>query len=254
MIHIKSKHQRQLMAKTGSLLNSLFLHMIEYVKAGMSTGHVDQYAEECMKRLGLKSKAKGYKTYKHATCICLNEEVVHGVPSYDRMIKQGDLITLDICASHNNWCADMARTWVVDAAPTAEQQHLIDAGWRSLNAGIAAMRDGNKLGDISCAIERELKKAQCGIVREFAGHGIGKDMHEDPDVLNYGKAGSGMTLRPGLALAVEPMITAGEEDIVILSDGWTAITADKSLSLHVEDTVIVTEEGPWIITDPERKV
>jgi methionyl aminopeptidase len=200
-----------------------------------------------MKKAGLRSRCKGYMGYRHVSCISINHEIVHGVPKKDTYIKHGDLVTVDICADWKGYCADMARSFFVGDAVGAKKE-IVNVAQSALDAGIAKTRKGNRVGDISAAIQHEIERYEYAIIRDFSGHGIGKKMHEDPEILNYGKAGTGPVIRPGMVFAIEPMIAAGRDRVHITADGWTAETADASLAAHVEDTVVVTEKEPQIVT------
>lgn len=247
MIKIKNKASLQKMETAGKLLVEVFDEIALLVTPGRTTFEIDDAIETLIKNKGLTSRTKGYMGYQHASCISINDEVVHGVPSAHKVLKNGDLVKIDVCASWREYCADMARTFYVGTIPVSVQR-LIDNAQKALNKGIEQVRVGNRLGDISAAIQDEIEKEGFGIVRDFAGHGIGKQMHEDPEVLNYGKKGEGAKLQVGMAFAIEPMITMGKHDVFVDHDGWTVRTADKSLAAHVEDTVVVTESGPKILT------
>jgi len=248
MISIKNKLSIQKMEVAGGLLSEILQAIGSMIKPGVSTAELDRWIEGELLARGLKSKTKGYMGYKHASCISVNDEVVHGVPSDKKILKSGDLVKVDVCASWNGYCADMARAFFVGEATDERHRKLIEVAQSALDKGIAQARAGNKLSDISAAIQQEVEKHGFGVIRDFAGHGIGKQMHEDPEVLNYGKAGNGPVLRPGMALALEPMITLGHYDVYVTKDEWTVKTVDKSLAAHVEDTVIITEHEPKITT------
>jgi methionyl aminopeptidase len=247
VIVIKNKASIRKMEQAGALLAELFKQLSQLVKPGISTLDLDRAIEAYLKANGLESRTKGYMGYKHASCISVNDVVVHGVPSDANILKDGDLVKIDVCASWKGYCADMARSFYVGTMP-AEVSRFVENAQRALNKGIAQARPGKRLGDISAAIQKEIEAGGYGIIRDFAGHGIGKQMHEEPEVLNYGFAGKGPILRPGMAFAIEPMITMGTHEVFITDDGWTVKTADKSLAAHVEDTVVITENGPKIIT------
>lgn len=247
MITIKNKASIEKMSRAGILLLEVFDAIKPFIKPGISTAEIDSIAENEIKKRNLVSKCKGYHGYKHVSCISVNDEVVHGVPSERKILRSGDLVKVDICVSWNGYCADMARPYVVDAVD-ASTMKFISVAQEALNKGIAAARAGNRLTDISAAIQKEVESHGYGVVRDFAGHGIGKHMHEDPEILNYGKPGRGPILRPGMTFAIEPMITLGKYDVFITEDGWTVKTADKSLAMHVEDTVLITESDPVILT------
>jgi len=235
------------MRTAGKLLAQLFVELDQVIVSGKSTLEIDAYIASYLQAHDLVSQSKGYAGYRHVSCISINDEVVHGVPSSERKVREGDIVKVDVCASWNGYCADMARTFFVGDV-SADAKALVGAAYRSLDAGIEKAVPGAKLTDISAAIQREVEKAGFSVVRDFAGHGIGKKMHEEPEILNYGKPGRGPVIREGMAFAIEPMITQGRYDVYVESDGWTAKTVDKSLAAHVEDTVVVTSSGPQIVT------
>lgn len=235
------------MEQAGQLLVEIFQEIAPLVKSGVSTLELDTAIAKLLKQKGLVSRTKGYMGYQHVSCISVNDEVVHGVPSADKKLRDGDLVKIDVCAAWRGYCADMARSFYVGAMPK-EIVRLIANAQRALDKGIEQARPGKTLGDISAAIQAEIEKEGFGIVREFAGHGIGKQMHEEPEILNYGDAGKGPKLRPGMAFAIEPMITIGNHDVFVADDGWTVKTVDKSVAAHVEDTVVVTEDEPKVLT------
>ena len=247
MIVIKNKDAIRKMEQAGKLLVEIFDEISSFVKPGIATLEIDKKIDQLIRQKGLISRTKGYMGYRHASCISVNDEVVHGVPCEYKVLKQGDIVKIDVCASWKGYCADMARSYFIGNVPDTLKQFIANAQ-KALDKGIACARPGNRLGDISAAIQREIEKGGYGIVREFAGHGIGKKMHEDPEVLNYGNSGEGPVLRPGMAFAIEPMTTMGKEGVYVESDGWTVKTVDKSLAAHVEDTVVVTENEPKILT------
>ena len=247
MIKIKNKASLQKMETAGKLLVEIFDDITSLIAPGQTALEIDRVIEQLIQKKGLVSKTKGYMGYKHASCISINDEVVHGVPSDQKVLKDGDLIKIDVCASWRGYCADMARSFYVGSVPESVQR-LVANAQRALNKGIEQACVGNSLGDISAAIQCEIEKEGFGIVRDFAGHGIGKQMHEEPEILNYGQKGKGAKLQAGMAFAIEPMITMGKHEVFVDHDGWTVKTADKSLAAHVEDTVVVTENGPKILT------
>ena len=247
MIVIKNKASLQKMSTAGQLLNEIFREIVSEIRSGVSTLELDQLIARLIKEKGLSSKTMGYMGYCHSSCISLNDEVVHGVPSAKKILKDGDLVKVDICVSWKGHCADMARAFYVGTMPE-DVKRFVHNAQRALKKGIDQARPGNKLSDISAAIQEEIEKEGYGIVREFAGHGIGKQMHEDPEILNFGEPGQGPTLQPGMTFAIEPMITMGKHDVYICKDGWTVKTVDKSLAMHVEDTVVVTNGEPKILT------
>lgn len=247
MITIKNADAINKMHIAGNLLAKMFASLEMVISSGMSTFEIDAWIENYIKNNNMISCTKGFMTYRHSSCISLNDEVVHGIPSAKKYLKDGDLVKVDVCASYNGYCADMARCFFVNEVSN-EMINLVEVARLALECGIAKAKPGNCLSDISHAIETEVKKYGYGIVREFAGHGIGKKMHEDPEILNYGAPGKGPIVKEGMAFAIEPMITLGKHNVLIDEDGWTVRTADGSLAAHVEDTVIVMEKGPMIIT------
>lgn len=247
MISIKNSNAIENMRIAGNLLAQMFVILESKIVPGLTTHDIDSLIEDYINKNELVSCSKGYMGYKHSSCISLNDEVVHGVPSLKREIKDGDLVKVDVCVSYKGFCADMARCFFMkDVAP--EVVEMVQAAKLALDKGIDKARPGNRLTDISFAIETEIKNYGYGIVREFAGHGIGAKMHEDPEILNYGSPGRGPVIKVGMAFAIEPMITLGKHNILIEKDGWTVRTVDGKFAAHVEDTVIVMEEGPMIIT------
>ena len=248
MIIIKNQLSIRKMEEAGKRLGAIFQHMAERIVSGVSAHELDLWIAEQIRASDMTSKVKGYMGYRHVSCISINDEVVHGVPTKEKIFARGDLVKVDVCAAWNGYCADMARTFFVDSVRTEEQERLVAAAQRALYKGIEKARPGARLSDISAAIQKEVEQCGYGVVRDFAGHGIGKQMHEDPEILNYGDPGNGPVLRPGMAFAIEPMITMGRYDVYVTDDGWTVKTRDKSLAVHVEDTVIVTEGDPRVMT------
>ncbi len=247
MITIKNKVALAKMERAGAFLVEILKEVKAMIRPGVSTLEIDQLIEDFIKTNGLLSKTKGYMGYRHSSCISVNDEVVHGVPSAHKKLKDGDLVKVDICISWRGYCADTARGFYVGDAP-AEIKRLMASSQEALDAGIAQARPGNKLSDISAAIQRSIEKNGFGVVRDFAGHGIGKKMHEDPEVLNYGEPNKGPVLRPGMTFAIEPMLTMGSHEVYVCDDGWTVKTIDKSLAMHLEDTIAITDGEPKILT------
>ena len=253
MILIKNKMAFTKMETAGQLLASIFEDIKIVITPGISTYEIDSWFAQQLKSKGLTSEMKGYAGYKYVTCVSLNDEVVHGVPSKHKVLQSKDLVKIDVCASWKGYCADMARCFFVDEPTSAQAEKLVMIAQASLDKGIAQAVPGNRLGDISAAIQKEVENNGFGVVRDFAGHGIGKSMHEEPELLNYGFAGQGPVLRDGMAIALEPMITVGSYEVYVTEDEWTVKTEDKSLAAHVEDTVFITAQGPKILTRLESK-
>lgn len=251
MISIKNKVALRKMETAGQFLAEICEEVKPLLVVGFTTLQIDDFIAKQIVKKGLVSSTKGYMGYRHHSCISLNDEVVHGVPSKDKVLASGDLVKVDVCASWQGYCADMARCYFVEKEES-DAKKLVEAAQKSLDAGIARMQVGGRLGDISAAIQSVVEAKGFGVVRDFAGHGIGKRMHEEPEILNYGKAGSGPLLQVGMAFALEPMITAGNYQVYITQDGWTVKTKDKSLAAHVEDTVVLTDNGPKVLTRLEN--
>lgn len=250
---IKSKDAIFKMQTAGKLLAEIFEMVPSIIKPGVTTLMIDQWIATQLKKNDLVSQSKGYMGYQHVSCISVNQVVVHGVPSSQVVLQKNDLVKVDVCAAWKGYCADMARAYLVDVQkPTQEMQKFITTAELALQAGIAQAVEGNRLFDISYAIQQVTEQQGYGIVRDFAGHGIGKRMHEEPDVPNFGKKGTGMVLKAGMTFAIEPMITMGHYDVFILEDKWTVQTVDQSLAMHVEDTILITKNGPEILTRLQR--
>jgi methionyl aminopeptidase len=246
MITIKNKQAIRKMYTAGQLLVEIFDKIDPLIQPGVSTQELDAWITRQLVEKGLTSECKGYAGYQHVSCISLNDEVVHGIPS-QQVLAAGDLVKIDVCASWKGYCADLARCFFVGEG-SEKMKQLVAVAQSSLDKGIEQARSGNHLSDISAAVQQEVEKHGFGVVRDFAGHGIGKKMHEAPEILNYGKPGEGPVLRVGMALAIEPMITAGDYRVYITDDGWTVRTVDGSWAAHVEDTVVILENGPYILT------
>jgi len=223
------------------------------IRPGVSTAELNQAAEDVIVSRGARPAFKGYRgshadivPFPGTLCTSVNEVVVHGIPNRKPLVD-GDILSVDIGLFYKGYAADMAKTYAVGTV-SAKVQALLDATEHSLYAGIEAAQPGNRLGDVAAAIQRTVEAAGFWVVREFVGHGIGSSFHESPDVPNYGRAGTGPRLRPGLVLAIEPMVTQSQTDVKILDDGWTAPTTNGSLAAHFEHTVAITEAGPRVLT------
>lgn len=247
MITIKNESAISRMVQAGALLAAMFEQLPHILEPGKSTAAIDAWIDTYLRAHNLVSSTRGYMGYKHVSCISINDEVVHGMPHAERILKEQDLVKVDVCASFNGYCADMARSFFIEVA-SDEARKLVDVAQNALDKGIQQVQEGERLSNISAAIQKEVESNGYGVVREFAGHGIGKKMHEDPEILNYGRPGCGPVMRSGMAFAIEPMITLGNHKIYVAHDGWTVKTVDKSLAAHVEDTVVVTKHGPKILT------
>ncbi len=247
MIHLKSDQEINAMRKSGKIVAQILEEIIAMVKPGISTQDIDRFAEGRIKDLGAKPAFKGYNGFPAVICISVNEEVVHGIPSAKRVLKDGDIVGLDFGVIVDGWYGDSARTIPVGKISN-DAQKLIDVTRESLFRGIAACKDGNRVFDIGHAVQNYVESFGFSVVREFVGHGIGRALHEDPQIPNFGPQGKGPVLKKGMVVAIEPMINAGGHEVKVLKDGWTAVTVDRSLSAHFEHTVAITENGPEILT------
>jgi methionyl aminopeptidase len=247
MILIKSPQEIEAMRRAGAVVARFFEEVAPLIVPGVATGDLEDFADCYIRRSGVKSAFKGYMGYPAHLCTSLNDEVVHGIPSKERVVREGDILSIDFGVVKDGFYGDAARTFGVGSIDP-ESARLMMITEKSLFAGIEAARPGNRLGDISNAVQTLVETAGFSIVRDFVGHGIGRAMHEPPSVPNHGREGSGLRLKPGMVLAIEPMVNAGGAAVRMLDDGWTVVTADASLSAHVEHTVAVTEDGPRILT------
>ncbi len=224
--------------------------MKEVVKPGITTMDIAEDADHMARTLGVVPAFKGYNGYPAVICVSVNEEVVHGIPSRSRVLKDGDIVGLDFGALHNGFYADAAVTLSVGET-LPETLRLLEVTRDALYIGIEAAIVGNRIGDISHAVQSHVEKNGLSVVKVFVGHGIGRNLHEEPQVPNYGDSQWGVRLKKGMTLAIEPMVNAGSDDVRVLDDGWTAVTSDGSLSAHFEHTIAVTENGPKILTIDE---
>ncbi len=247
MIIIKNKKAINKMRVAGRLLAKIMSDVSNIMKPGTDTLEIDNFIEKKMVLAGLKPECKGYSGYKYATCISLNDVVIHGIPSKEAVLSDGDLIKIDVVGSYENYCVDMTRCFLVGDV-SGKIRSLVSVTQNALDAGIAEIALGKSLSNISSRIQEEVEKGGFGIVRDFAGHGIGKFMHEDPEIPNYGKPGVGPVLQAGMTFAIEPMVTEGSYKVRVDKDGWTVKTLDGGVAGHIEDTVLVTEDGPEVLT------
>ena len=254
MVTIKSKKEIELMREACKVVATLYKELEEKIKPGMTTYELDQLAEKIMRNLGATPAEKGYNPgikgvppYPASTCISINDEVIHGVPSKHRVIKDGDIVSVDTVALKNGFNGDAARTFIIGNVPN-ETKRLVDVTKQAFFEGLKYAKPGYRIGDISHAIGEYVASQGYSVVREFQGHGIGRSMHEDPGIPNYGKAGRGIRIEPGMTLAIEPMVIQGKHNILELDDGWTIITEDGSLAAHYENTILITEKEPEILT------
>lgn len=247
---IKRPEEIARMRHAGQILVALLDRLEDALGPGVTTAELDAIAVDLIRDAGAVSSFKGYGSnppFPGTICASLNDEVVHGIPSSRRRMQDGDLIGIDVGCIFEGWHADCARTFAVGTVEPTEIE-LINRTREALSAGIRAAVPGNRLGDIGAAIEAVANAHGYGIVRPFVGHGIGTSMHEEPNVPNYGRPGTGMRLEPGMCLAIEPMFNLGGDDVRLLDDGWTVVTADGSRSAHFEDTIVIGSEGPERLT------
>ena len=253
MITFKSDRDLAKMRRAGLIVADILKLMRDMVKPGIDTLTLDEAAENLVIRSGAKPAFKGYKVpwipvpFPGTICASVNEEVVHGIPSRDRILQEGDIISIDTGASLDGYFGDAACTFAVEAI-SESRQRLLDITLASLHSGMAAVKPGATIGDVGFAVERVVTPAGFGLVRDYAGHGIGRKLHEAPQVPNFGKPGSGVTLKSRMTFCVEPMVMSGAEDVKSLSDGWTVVTADGSDAAHFENSLLVTENGVEILT------
>ena len=254
MVTIKSKREIELMKEACKVVALTYEKLEKEIKPGMTTYELDQIAEKTMRSLGAIPAEKGYDSgirgvpkFPASICVSINDEVIHGIPSKNRIIKDGDVVSIDTVALKDGFNGDAARTFIVGKA-SKEAQRLVDVTKQAFFEGIKFAKPGYRIGDISHAIGEYVRSQGYSVVREFQGHGIGREMHEDPGIPNYGKAGRGMKIEPGMTLAIEPMVIQGKPNILELDDGWTIITEDGSLAAHYENTILITEKEPKILT------
>jgi methionyl aminopeptidase len=253
MVTIKRPEEVARMRHAGTILVDVLRVLAGELRPGVTTAELDVIAERMIRDAGAIPSFLGYGgsrgtiPFPGSICVSINDEVVHGIPSAERRIRVGDVVSLDIGCIWQGWHADTARTFAI-GQPSERIARLIDATRRGMEAGIAAAVPGSRLGDVGAAIEAVAHEHGYGIVRPFVGHGIGTAMHEDPQVPNYGRPGTGMRIEAGMCFAIEPMFNLGGDDVALLDDGWTVVTTDGSVSAHFEDTIAVTPTGVEVLT------
>jgi methionyl aminopeptidase len=245
---LKSSQEIEKMRRAGIATREILEVLRGSIKPGMTTMDLEQIAAARIKEQGSKAAFLGYGGYPCVLCASVNEEVVHGIPSPKKTLKDGDVVSLDFGVFVEGYCGDSAITVPVGTV-SAETARLLSVTEKSLYAGISVVKPGATLGDVGAAVQEVVESAGFSVVRDFVGHGIGTHMHEDPQVPNYGRAGKGMKLRAGMVIAIEPMVNVGTPDVEVLADGWTAVTADGKNSAHFEHTVAVTANGARILTE-----
>jgi methionyl aminopeptidase len=247
MISIKSEREIDLMRAAGRIVALAHQEVAKHVQPGVSTYELDQIVEQVIRTNGATPSFKGYGGFPASACTSVNEQVVHGIPNKNVILQDGDLISIDIGANFKGYHGDSAWTYAVGTI-SDEVQQLMDVTKECLAKGLAQATAGNRVSDISHAVEAHADKFGYGVVREFVGHGVGKQLHEDPQIPNFGQPGRGPKLRAGMTLAIEPMINMGARQVRVLDDNWTAVTIDKKPSAHYEHTIVVTDGAPIILT------
>ena len=235
------------MREAGKVCGLILRELADIIQPGISTLEIDRFVEKTVREHGMRAAEKGYCGYPASVCVSINDEVVHGIPSKKRHLREGDIVSCDLVVEYEGYMADAARTYAVGiVSPTAK--HLIETAEKAFWNGIAYAKEGYRLSDISHAVQKTVEAEGFGVIRDFVGHGIGSEMHEDPQIPNVGKPGKGPRLQRGMTLAIEPMITEGSWEIDVLADDWTAVTLDGSLAAHYENTVVITDGEPELLT------
>ncbi len=247
MIILKSRQEIEKMRKAGLIVADVLAGIEEMIKPGVTTQVLDEFAEKLIVRAGAVPAFKGYRGYPKTLCTSINDQVVHGIPSKTVVLAEGDIISIDVGTIVEGFYGDAAKTFPVGTI-TPEAARLIKITEEALKKGIDQAVAGNRLYDVSSAVQKHVESNGFSVVREFVGHGIGRNMHEDPQIPNFGERGQGPKIKTGMVLAVEPMVNMGGSATLVKEDGWTAVTADGSLSAHFEHTIAVMPEGPWVLT------
>lgn len=251
MIQLKNSDQIALMREAGRITGEALLTAREHIKEGISTKELDTIIRNYIEKAGAKPSFLGYAGFPGSACISINDEVIHGIPSKDRILHEGDIVKVDVGAFYKGYHGDSARTFPVGRV-SDEALKLIEATKESFYAGIAAVKSGNRIGDVGYAIDSHVRKYGFSTVKKYIGHGIGRELHESPDVPNFGTPGRGVRICSGMVIAIEPMINIGTDAVKELPDGWTVKTADGKLSAHYENTVALTDNGLLILTEVEH--
>lgn len=246
MIILKSPEEIEIMRKAGRIVGVALDMAGREIKPGMTTGQLDAMIESCIRDQDAIPAFKNYHGFPASACISVNDEVVHGIPG-DRVLEEGDIVSVDVGSIYEDYYGDSARTFALGEI-SEEKTKLLEYTQKALQAGIDKARKGNKLGEVSAAVQKVAEEQGYGVVRQLVGHGIGRAMHEEPQVPNFGSPNEGPMLRTGMVLAIEPMINLGTKDVKTMPDGWTVVTADGQASAHFEHTVAITDNGPEILT------
>ena len=250
MIIVKNSEQITLMKKAGEITAEALLVAKELIRPGISTKEIDTKIKRFIEKCGAQPSFLGYGGFPGSACISVNDEVIHGIPSDKVILKEGDIVKIDVGARYRGYNGDSARTYPVGKV-SDEALRLISVTEMSFWEAMKVARPGYRIGDVGHAVEDFVISNGFGVVREYTGHGVGADIHEDPSIPNFGKAGRGVRLYPGMTLAIEPMVNEGVEGVRTLNDKWTVVTADGKLSAHYENSIAITEGDPLILTDPE---
>lgn len=249
MIEIKTPAEIESMRRASRVVAEVLAQLKALVKPGVTTAELDKFAERRVRELGAVPAFLGYRGYPATLCVSINEEIVHGIPSPKRVIREGDIVSLDMGAVADGFYGDAALT-VAAGEVSPQARRLMAVTSKSLELALSAVKAGARLGDVSHAVEKYAGENGMAVVREFTGHGIGRRLHEEPSIPNFGRPGTGPALKAGMTLAIEPMLCLGRADVVVKNDGWTAVSADGSLAAHYEHTVAVTEDGCDILSAP----
>jgi len=247
LIEIRTESEIDLIKEAGRIVRVALEEIKHIAKEGVTTGELDKKAEAIIKKHSARPAFKGYRGFPKSICASINEEVVHGIPGKRKLIS-GDVLSIDVGVEKNGFYADAAITIELDGSASKSARDLINATEKALYIGIEKAREGNRLGDISCAIQKYVEGLGYSVVRDFVGHGIGKKMHEEPEIPNFGIQGTGPRLKKGMVLAIEPMVNEGTYEVDVLKDGWTVVTKDRKLSSHFEHTICVSDKEPLILT------
>ncbi|MDD6920148.1 MAG: type I methionyl aminopeptidase [Eubacteriales bacterium] len=247
MIIIKSEKEIEIMRTAAKVTAEVLVELENFIKPGMSTADIDKFVEDYIVGKGMYPTFKNLYGFPASACISVNEEIVHGIPSKDRILVEGDIVSVDVGSTYEGYVSDAARTYPVGKI-SKEAQKLIDVAKSSFFAGLEFCREGYRLSDVSHAIQVEVESNGFGVIRDYTGHGVGRNLHEDPKIPNYGKPGKGPRLQRGMTLAIEPMITQGSYETEVLLNDWTVVTLDGKLSAHYENTVLITDGEPELLT------
>ncbi|HQJ56061.1 MAG TPA: type I methionyl aminopeptidase [Caldisericia bacterium] len=252
MIILKSKREIEIMREGGTILYNILHDLLKEVKEGVESSYIDILAEKLMESYNVKPAFKGYRGYPYSVCVSINDEVIHGFPIKEKVFKEGDVVSIDIGIIYKGYYSDMAYTVPVGDVDDKKRK-LLEIGEKILFQGISEAIIGNRIGNISNAIETNTLKNGYSVVKDFIGHGIGRKLHEEPEVPNFGSKDNGPILKDGMVIAIEPMICMGKGEVYVTNDGWTVKTKDREISVHFEHTVAITENGPLILTLPDEK-